>query len=82
MQIENEKLKKYIDDLTTHLNNAFTTSQIMQTEIQNVEGDSELFRKLSFYLTPNLNHWINGVQAGNIKDLESMLNERIRKTKK
>jgi hypothetical protein len=36
-------------------------------------GDSPLFRKLSAYLTPNLQHWIIGAQAGSIKDLEETL---------
>ncbi len=38
-------------------------------------GDSALFRKLSAYLTPNLQHWVTGAQAGSIKDLEQHLTQ-------
>lgn len=56
---------------------AFAISQKWQAEVQSTEGDSDLYRKLAFYLTPNLNHWINGMQAGNMKDLDELFKRRL-----
>jgi hypothetical protein len=74
--MDNEKLKNYRDNIENHLGIALNIAQQMQTEVQQTEGDSDLFRKLSMYLTPNLNHWINGAQAGNMKDLKETLTRR------
>jgi len=76
MPIDNEALKIYVDCLQDHLNSALMSAKAMQAEVQKTEGDSDLFRKVSMYLTPNLDHWINGLQAGNIKDLKMVLEER------
>jgi hypothetical protein len=81
MQIDNEKLKIYVDTLDSHLKSALMTAQSMQAEVQKTEGDSDLLRKISMYLVPNLDHWINGLQAGNVKDLKAVLEERITPSK-
>lgn len=76
MPVSNERLKQYIDGLEDHLRYCLSATQQIQSEVQAAEGDSDLLRKFSFYLTPNLNHWINGEQAGNVKDLRSVLASR------
>ena len=76
MQQNTDSLKVHITDIQNHLEYALDIAKRMQDEVQISEGDSELFRKISFYLVPSLNHWINGVQAGSIKDLESLLKSR------
>ncbi len=75
-QLTPEKLKEYKDSIDTHLQNAFRAAAEMQALVSESEGDSDLFRKLAFYLTPNLNHWINGGQAGGMKDIDALLSER------
>lgn len=82
MQIDNDILKNNIDNIKHHLESALKLSQSMQVEVQNAEGDSELFRKFSIYLTPSLNHWINGMQAGNMRDLNEVLKLRTTPAKK
>jgi len=71
-----EKLKEYKDAIDMHLQAAFRAAAEMQAVVSESEGDSDLFRKLAFYLTPNLNHWINGAQAGSMKDLGELLSKR------
>ena len=83
MQDEYEEyLKNNVKDLRNYLESAFYLAQKMQIDIKEKEGDSDLFRKFAFYLTPNLNHWINGLQAGNIKDLEITILQKYALTKK
>lgn len=79
MPIDNDRLKVYIEDINGALKLAFDNARRLQAEVQNTEGDSDLFRKLSMYLTPNINHWITGEQAGNVKDLKSVLEQRLPK---
>ena len=62
-------IKSYLEDAHR------TAAQWQQAEYA-ANGDSALFRKLNAYLTPNLQHWITGVQAGNIKDLEETLSKK------
>lgn len=76
MQQNTDSLKAHITNIQNHLEYALDVAKRMQDEVQTSEGDSELFRKISFYLTPSLNHWINGAQAGSIKDLELLLKSR------
>ena len=76
MEQSPEKLKEYKDAIDMHLQAAFRAAAEMQSIVSDSEGDSDLFRKLSFYLTPNLNHWINGAQAGSMKDIDSLLTKR------
>jgi len=71
-----EKLKEYKDAIDMHLRAAFGAAAEMQSIVFDSEGDSDLFRKLSFYLTPSLNHWINGAQAGSMKDIDNLLDKR------
>ena len=67
----------YIDSIEDHLRSAFTLAQYMEKDLQELEGDSDLFRKVSYYLVPSLNHWLVGAQAGNIKDLRDTLAKRF-----
>ena len=78
MPISNDELKEYIDDIYSHLEYVFAITQRMEEKIKNEEGDIDLFRKLSFYLTPNMNHWLNGMQTGNVKDLRETLERRMK----
>jgi hypothetical protein len=66
MSTELNLIKSYLED-------AHRIAAKWQQDVYAVEGDSALFRKLSAYLTPNLQHWISGAQAGNVKDLEETL---------
>ena len=59
--------------IKAHLEDAHRLAAQWQARVLEQEGDSALHRKLSAYLTPNLRHWISGVQAGNVKDLEETL---------
>ena len=77
-QLTPEKLKEYKDSIDAHLQNAFRAAAEMQALVSESEGDSDLFRKLAFYLTPNLNHWINGGQAGGMKDIDALLSKRLK----
>lgn len=65
--------KNYIDYIEDHLKAAFDNAQMLEKYLEETEGDSDLFRKVSFYLVPSLNHWLVGAQAGNIKDLRDAL---------
>lgn len=76
MQQNTDTIKNHITNIQNHLEYALDVAKRMQDEVQTSEGDSELFRKISYYLTPNLNHWINGSQSGSIKDLEALLKSR------
>lgn len=72
-----QTLKNYIDDIEDHLRAAVTVAQQMQVYVQSVEGDSDLYRKLAFYLVPSTVHWIDGKQAGSIVDLRETLTRRL-----
>ena len=74
--MSNENLKTLVNEIESHLSTALSLSQQMQEKVHASEADSDLFRKLSFYLTPSLDHWINGEQAGGMKDLKSLLDKR------
>lgn len=74
-----EQLKIHADNIAVHLQSALYLAQQMQQLTQSTEGDSDLNRKLAFYLVPNLTHWIGGAQAGSVKDLVTTL--EARKTK-
>lgn len=71
-----EQLKNYTDNIAHHLNVALQCALHMQGLVASTEGDSDLHRKLAYYLIPNLNQWINGVQAGNVRDLHELLARR------
>jgi hypothetical protein len=71
-----EQLKNYTDHIASHLETALQLAVQMQQLTMDSEGDSDLYRKLAFYLTPNLNHWVSGSQAGNIKDLRELFARR------
>lgn len=55
--------------IRSYLEDAHRIATQWQEAVYAAEGDSALYRKISAYLTPNLQHWITGAQAGNIKDL-------------
>lgn len=71
-----EQLKSYADNIAIHLQSALQLAQQMQQLTHSTEGDSDLHRKLGFYLVPNLTHWVNGAQAGGVKDLDTTLEKR------
>ncbi len=70
------ELRALVDSIEGHLKQAMQASQELQQIVHDTEEDSDLFRKLSFYLTPNMHHWINGAQAGSMKDLKDLLAKR------
>jgi len=73
---EDDVIKKFIEDIDVALNTALVNAQHLQQSVQKTEGDSELYRKLAFYLVPNLNHWVSGAQAGSVKDLKDLMARR------
>ena len=68
-----------LEKINGHLQSALTSAQAWETKLQSEELDSDLHRKLSFYLIPSLNHWITGAQAGSMKDLEELFKRREQK---
>lgn len=70
-------IQKYVNDIEEYLTIALVNASNLQSLIHETEGDSDLHRKLQMYLVPNLNHWIYGAQAGNIKDLKETLARRL-----
>ena len=62
-------MQEDINEINNHLHLALQQAQILQAKVFAAEGDSEMHRKLSSYLVPNLTHWLTGAQAGSIKDL-------------
>ncbi len=72
----------YLKDIKESLLKAQASAHAMQTMLQTTEGDTDLFRKLAYYMTPNLHHWLNGLQAGGIKDIEATLHPVPEKKKK
>lgn len=70
-------LKNYIDNIEDHLKTAAAIAQQMQVYVQGAEGDSDLYRKLAFYLVPNTAHWLEGKQTGSIADLKETLARRL-----
>lgn len=70
-------LKNYTDNIENHIQHALAVAISMQQYVLSTEGDSDLHRKLSMYLIPNLTHWVNGAQAGNMKDLNETLARRL-----
>lgn len=69
-------IENYIDNIDNHLQAALSNALILEKHLETVEGDSDLYRKIAFYLSPSLNHWLIGAQAGNIKDLRELLARR------
>jgi len=72
-----DTMKNYVDNIEDHLKTALAIAQLLQAHILETEGDSDLHRKLAFYLTPALIHWVAGAQAGNMKDLKESLARRL-----
>jgi hypothetical protein len=59
-----------IDELDYHLKMAFNSALKMANEEH--PGDDDVGRTLRFYTIPNLKHWIDGAQAGNLKHLHEL----------
>ena len=70
-------LQNYVDNIESHLKAAAAVAQQMQAYVERTEGDSDVFRKLTFYLVPNTLHWLEGKQAGSIVDIKEALNRRL-----
>lgn len=75
-QTVHSSLKNYRDAIEYHLQTALTLSKDMQQVVLVAEGDSDLNRKLAYYLIPSLTHWIEGAQSGNMKDLKELFERR------
>lgn len=71
-----EVLKNFTDNIASHLETALQLSLQMQQLTMDSEGQSDLYRKLAYYLIPNLVQWVSGSQAGNVKDLRELLARR------
>lgn len=69
MPTTHEELNRYRGDIVSNLQMALNAAINMQQLVHDTEGESDLYRKLAFYLTPSLQHWLTGAQAGNMKDL-------------
>lgn len=69
-------MQEDINEINSNLLLALQRAQVLQAKIFAEEGDSELHRKLSSYLVPNLTHWLTGAQAGSIKDLTTTVERR------
>lgn len=71
-----ENIKTLVDTIDSSLQTARLVAMQLQNYVLETEGDSDLYRKLAYYLSPTLNHWLEGAQAGNIKDLRELLARR------
>jgi len=79
MPLTIEELLEYVKVIDTSLKTAQQHALKLRHVVQQQEGDSDLYRKIEFYTVPNLTHWIEGLQAGNVKDLFDTLNGRLPK---
>jgi len=70
-------IQDYINQIDDALTMALVHSQHLQKHLLETEGDSDLHRKVSAYLTPNMQHWLAGRQAGNIVDLKETMARRL-----
>ncbi len=73
-----ELIKHHVDQIAEHLDKALGNAVQLQEHVLATEGDTDLYRKLAFYLTPSLQHWLTGAQAGNMKDLNDLLDKRAK----
>ena len=71
-------MQEDVDKIHKGLLDALNSAITLQQKVFDSEGDSDLFRKLSCYLVPNLQRWADGAQAGGIKDLNETLERRAR----
>jgi hypothetical protein len=67
-----------LQQIKASLAQAYLSAGLWAARVQANEGDSELLRKLKMYLVPNMKHWLDGAQNGNVLDLEKYF-ERIQK---
>jgi len=70
------KMQEKVDRISNNLFLALQQAKALQAEVFEAEGDSDLNRKLTSYLIPNLVHWLEGSQAGGVKDLNDTLEKR------
>ncbi len=73
-------MQEEINKINNSLYLALASAIELQKKVFEAEGDSELNRKLTSYLIPNLSHWITGSQAGSMKDLNDLI-ERTNRDK-
>jgi hypothetical protein len=71
-----ETIKNYVGHINDGLEKALANALHLQQHVHATEGDSDLYRKLAFYLTPSLQHWLSGPQGGSMKDLNDLLDKR------
>ena len=74
--MEEVPYRTYVNEISAALETTLRLAEEARDDVQRREGDSDLYRKLAFYLVPSLHHWINGMQAGNMKDLRELLVRR------
>jgi hypothetical protein len=65
-----------LQQIKANLAQAYLAAGLWASRVKAGEGDSELYRKLNMYLVPNMKHWLDGAQCGNMMDLEKYF-ERI-----
>ena len=63
------KMSSELNLIRSYLADAHNIALRWQQSEFEANGDTPLFRKLKAYTVPGLAHWINGAQAGNVKDL-------------
>jgi hypothetical protein len=68
--------------LRNKLEEALLEATMLRDRLLIDEGESDMYRKLAYYTVPNLQHWLTGAQAGNMKDLNELLEARFRAGKK
>jgi len=62
-----------IDELEYHLKMAVNSAIKMANEEYSDFEESGIGRTLRSYTIPNLKHWLEGVQAGSLKDLQESI---------
>jgi hypothetical protein len=75
--MDNERYKEQVKDIRDRLQSVKISAELLKDDVNKAEGDSDLYRKLSMYFIPNLAHWLDGLQAGNVRDIENTIEERL-----
>jgi hypothetical protein len=75
--MSSDAIKNLVASIEANLEMALVNAEQLQQHVVSAEGDSDLNRKLAFYLIPALKHWVWGAQAGNVRDLKETLARRL-----
>jgi hypothetical protein len=65
-----------IEEFEYHLKMAFNSAVNMALEEYPDQEDTGVGRTLRSYTIPNLQHWIDGAQAGSLKHLRESINKQ------